>query len=88
MAIPAMEPADLGQLDHVADSRRLDVAMLRAILDQRQTRAGAAVLVAVALENPAQVSLSQHDHMIQAVSPDRADESLVGVVVEKGSPRL
>ena len=70
-----MEPADLGQLDHLADLRRLDVPVFRAILSQRQMRAGATVVGKIALENPAQVSLSQHDDMIQALSPDRADES-------------
>ena len=68
-AIPVMEPADLGQLDHLADLRRLYVPVFRAILGQRQMRAGPGVVVEVALENPAKVALPEDNNVIQAIPP-------------------
>src|SRR5512139_2688994 len=55
-------------------AKKLGSAMERGVLGQGPVSPEAVVVVGVCAQDPAQVRLAQDHDMIQAVSPDRADE--------------
>src|SRR5260370_1369097 len=55
-------------------SSQLHGTAKRGVLSERKMGAGAIVIVGVGSEDPAQMGLAQDEDMIEAFSPDRADE--------------
>ena len=48
---------------------------------------GSVVVVHVPTEDPAQVSLVQNDHVVEALAPDTPDDALDVTVLSRGSGR-
>src|SRR6516164_6010802 len=71
-----MQATNLRYLHHGPQLRRLHGAGGRSILAQRQVSARLLVIFKVAAQNPSQVLLSQHDHVVEAFAPDGADHPL------------
>jgi hypothetical protein len=63
------------------DAETLDLPMNRGVLVQRSMCPRLIIIGGICAEYPAQVHLTEHDHMVEAFPPDRADESLnVGIL--------
>ena len=76
-----VQPADLRDGDDFSDLARLYRPLLRAILVQGKMRPGAVIVINVRRKHPAQMVLVEDDQVVQAFSPDRADDPLnVGVL--------
>ncbi len=71
-----MQAAEILVLDNAAAIGGLDPARFRAVHVERLMRAPMVVVVEVVLEDPLKVPLVHDDHVIEAISPDRADEPL------------
>jgi hypothetical protein len=67
-------------------SSRLDRAAQRGVLRESEMGAGAIVVVGVGAEDPAQVRVAQDHDMVQALSPERADQPF-DVPILPGRPR-
>ncbi len=63
--IPVVQAADLSNLNHLALFWRLNLSGLRRILTYRQVRSRAVVVAEVALQDPPQMTLAEHNDMIQ-----------------------
>jgi len=71
-----MEAPDLREGDDLAPLRTLDRAAVRRVPSQSEVAPGAVVVRQVRPEDPAQVPLVEHDHVVEALTADRADHSL------------
>jgi len=65
-----MKPSNLGQFDHLAKFRSLNLSWLGGILGERQVSARALVIGEVQIQDPLQRRFIEHNHVIQAFSPD------------------
>ena len=74
-AIVMMQPANFGKRGDVALLRWLHRPKLRSIFIQPQVRGPAMIIGLVTLKDTVQVSSVQHDHMVQAFTPERTDEA-------------
>ena len=54
----------------------MDVARTWAVLAECLMRAHRVVVARVALQEPTQMPFTEHDHLLEALAPDRADEPL------------
>ena len=63
-----MEPADHGDLDDAPLVRRLNRSRFRRVFFQCKVRSEAVVVREVTSNNPAQMVLVQHEHVVEAVS--------------------
>ena len=72
--VAMVKPADLRSRHHLAAVRRLDGASIRAIFGERQMRPRAVVVVQVRDQDAAQMPFIKHDHMIQTLAANRADD--------------
>jgi hypothetical protein len=80
-----MQSAEDGLTSNESDVLSLDDSWHRSILLQPEVRSRLVVVGQVLLENTTQMSLSQHDHMVEAFPPDRPDDSLAVSVLPRGS---
>jgi hypothetical protein len=64
-----MQATNFGKLDDGAGLRPLDGPPVRRILLEREVSPGTVIVREVAGEDAAQVRLTQHDHMVQALPP-------------------
>ena len=71
-----MQATDFGNLHDPAGLGELDRPDVRRILVEREVRARLVVIGEVAGQDAAQVSFAEHENMIEALAPDRADEPL------------
>ncbi len=70
-----VESADLGQGNDASLRGWLDGARLGSILLEREMRARAVVVAEVAVQTTTEVSLIQHDHMVEELAADGADHA-------------
>ena len=66
----------MGQGDHLSGGRWLYGSTLRRILVQRQVRACRVIVAQVGGDDPSQMLLAEHDHVIKALTPDGTDQTL------------
>ncbi len=79
--VSVVEPTDFGQLDDFAQSKRLNISRVRSILVQGEMSPGQLVVVDVVGQQPAEMDLTEHDDVIQQLTPNRSDETLdVGIL--------
>ena len=79
--VALVKPADLRNRDHLAAVWRLDGASIRAVFVERQMGARVVIVIGVRDQDPAQVPLVNHDHMVKALAANRADDALdVGIL--------
>jgi hypothetical protein len=71
-----MQSADLGEGNNIACGGRLYATRPRAILVERQMRSGVMMILKIARQDVAQVTLVEDDYVIQAFTPDRPDQTL------------
>ena len=71
-----VQAPDLRQLDDPTEFLPLHSSGLRRIPSQRQMAARAMVVVEVAAQYAAEMSLVENDHMVQAFLPNRSDQAL------------
>jgi len=71
-----MQATDFGNRGDGAELRRLDRPSVGCILVEREVSASPVIVREVRGEEASQVPLAQNDDMVQALAPDRADESL------------
>ncbi len=71
-----MQSADFGEGDDLALPGRLHPPNLRGSFAQTQVRPPAVVISQIPLQPAAQMSLVKHHDVLEALSPDRADEPL------------
>ena len=63
-----MQPTNLQNGDHLALGWTLDSAWHRRVAFQREMRARSVIVLEVARQNPPQVSLVEHDQVVEALS--------------------
>src|SRR6266540_2420600 len=74
--VAVMQATDFGNLHDPARLGELDGPAVRRILVEREMRASPMIVAEVAGQDAAQVPLTEDEHMIQTLAPDRSDESL------------
>jgi len=65
-----MKVARLGNSDHATPGGRLNFSGDRSAPLEREVRTRLVIVADVAFENPAQMVLAEHDHVVQTLSPD------------------
>ena len=68
-------------------SGALDGSRQRRVFGQGQVCSDAVVVMCIRAQHMAQMALAEHDHMIEALAPDRADQSLGMTVLPRRSWR-
>jgi hypothetical protein len=71
-----MQATDFGNLHDPARPGELDGPDVRCILVEREMRASPVIVVEIAGQDAAQVPLTEDEHMIQTLAPDRTDKAL------------
>ena len=71
-----MEPTNHGTLPNRPGWRRLDCSWYRAVSAEAEVRPALVVVLDVLSKNPPEVSPAEHDHVVQALPPNRADQPL------------
>jgi hypothetical protein len=74
--VAMMQPADNWHLDHPAKLRRLDLPRDRRVLVGREVGSEILIVIDMRSQDAFQRSLVEDDHMVQALSPDGADQAL------------
>ncbi len=74
--VAMMEPADLRQSDNLAFIGRLDRTGQRAVHLKRQMSATSIVVRDVPSKNLPQMGFAEHNHMVEAFTPNTPIESL------------
>ena len=74
-AVLVMQSADLGNGNDLASISWSHGARVGRVAIQRQVRSAIVIVVQVILKDVLQVPLRQHDHMIQALTTDGANDS-------------
>jgi len=72
--VPMMQSADLWDCDDLSQGRRLNLATHRNIASQPSMRPVLVVVVLVSEQGSPKVLFVQHDDVIRALTPDRADD--------------
>ena len=67
--VAVMKVTDLGKCYDLARFRRLNDSRLWRILVQGQVRSVIGIVTEIVSNDPTQMILAQHDHMIEAVAP-------------------
>ena len=67
-----MQPPDLRNRDDRAEFRRLDWPSVRRVLVEREMSSSAVIVREVPSQDVAQVPLTEHDEMVEALAPHRA----------------
>jgi hypothetical protein len=71
-----VQAADFGKPYDLPRRRELDRPEVRRVLVEREVGARLMVIGEVAGQDAAEVALAENKHVIQALAPDRSDESL------------
>ena len=71
-----VESADLRHRHDIAVFGWLDSAWLGRVLLKSEMRARAVIVAEVIAKTTTEVSLVQHDHVVEEFAPDRADHAL------------
>jgi hypothetical protein len=82
-SVAVVESAEDGLDDDSALLGRLDAPLQRGVVRERLMRARGVVVVEVFGEDPDQVGLAEHDDVVEALSADRANDSLDERVLPK-----
>ena len=69
-----VEPADLGDLDHITEVAGLDRPRDRRIHFQREVRSPTVIVAKVIADEPSQVMLAEYDDVIEKLASNRSDE--------------
>src|SRR5438445_12473052 len=86
--VAVVESADLGQGNDASLRGWLEGARLGSILLEREMRARAVVVAEVAVQTTTEVSLFQHDHMVEELAADGADHAFdEGILPWRTGPR-
>ncbi len=76
-----MQAADLWNLDHRAERRRLDGSAARCIFFERQMGTATFVILEIILEDSTQPGLMEDNDVVQAFAPNGTDKPLnVGIL--------
>jgi hypothetical protein len=76
-----MQTADLREGNNIACGRKLHATRSWAVLVEREMRSGVMMILKIARQYAAQVTLLEDDNVIQAFTADRTDETLgVGIL--------
>jgi len=79
--IAMMQTADLREGNNIACRGKLYATRPRAVLFEREMRSGVMMILKIARQYAAQVTLFEDDNLIQAFTADRTNETLgVGVL--------
>ena len=70
-----MQASDWAHCHNLASLRRFDRPSARGILGEGEVGSSVVVVREVASQKAAQMALAQDDHMVETLSPYRADES-------------
>ena len=81
--VAAMQTAELLDLDHATGPSGLNRPRLRAIHLERKMRPALVIVREVCCQDTTQVLFAQHDHVIQAVSTNAADQSLAKCILPR-----
>src|SRR5260370_12818789 len=84
--IAMMQTADLGEGNDVARGGKLHATRSWAVFVEREMRSGVMMILKIARQDAAQVTLVEDDDVIQTFTADRTDETL-GVGVLPGGSR-
>jgi hypothetical protein len=71
-----MQAADLREGDNVARGGKLHATRPWAVLVEREMRSGIMMILKIARQHAAQVTLVEDDNVIQAFTADRTDQAL------------
>jgi hypothetical protein len=74
--VTMMEASHLGEGDNIACGRKLYATRPRAVLVEREMRSGVMMILKIARQYAAQVTLVEDDNVIQTFAADRTDETL------------
>jgi len=74
--VSVVQAADLRNRDHLSFGGMFDSTRHRRIPIQRQMRARLVIILKIRREDPNQVSFTEYDHVVQAFSANRANQSL------------
>ena len=74
--ITMMQTADLGEGNNIACGGKLHAARPWAVLVEREMRSGIMVILKIARQDAAQMTLIDDDNVIQAFTADRTDQTL------------
>jgi hypothetical protein len=79
--IAMMQTADLGEGNNIACGGKLHATRPWAVLVEREMRSGVMMILKIARQYAAQVTLVEDDNVIQTFTADRTDETLgVGIL--------
>jgi hypothetical protein len=73
--VAVVQATDFGKLHDLPRRRELDRPEVRGVLVEGKVGARLMVIGEVAGQDAAEVALAEDEHVIQALAPDRADES-------------
>ena len=71
-----MQTADLGEGNDIARGGKLHATRPWAVLVEREMRPGVMMILKIARQYAAQVTLAEDDNVIQTFAADRTDQSL------------
>src|SRR5438105_4307840 len=71
-----MQTSHLRELNNISHLGRMNSPRLWGVFGQSQMSPAAMVIRKIAFQDPSQMSFSQHDHVIQAVTSNRSDQPL------------
>ena len=71
-----MQAAHFGNRDDRAKGRRLDRPFVGCILVEREVGASPVIVLKVRGQETSEMSLAEHDDMVEALASERADEAL------------
>ena len=74
--VAVVQAADFGELQDLSHRGRLDGPEVGGVLVEREMSTRPMVVAEVASQDVMEMSLTEHEHVVQAFTPDRADESL------------
>ena len=76
-----MQTADFGEGNNIADGGKLHATRPWAVLVERKMCSGVMMILKIARQDAAQVTLVEDDNVIQTFTADRTDETLgVGIL--------
>ena len=71
-----MQTADLGEGNNIASGGKLYGTRTWAVLVEREMCSGVMMMLKIARQNATQVALIEDDHVIEAFTANRTDETL------------
>ena len=71
--VAVVQAADFGELQDLSRRGRLDGPEVGGVLVEREVSTRLMVVAEVARQDAMEVSLAEHEHVVQAFTPDRAE---------------